>query len=256
MTHSVRLEVFEGPIDLLLHLITRRRVDIYEVPLATIAREYLAAIEELPELDLEGATGFLVVAASLLELKSARLLPSPAAAGEDGWLEERDLLLARLVKCATFREAGAWLAARLDEGDRLFGRAVTPEEPYAHLEPDALEAVSVVHLAAAAAAVLLAPAAPTVDVAHVAPITASVRDAVVDVAGTLEARGAVSFRDLCGAVADRIEVVVRFLALLELFKAGAIEISQAERFGDIRARWTGEATADDVMSTAEEYALE
>ena len=257
MTHSVKLEVFEGPIDLLLHLITRRRVDIYEVSLAAIAGEYLAAIEELPDLDLEAATGFLVVAASLLELKSARLLPSGGGGhADEGWLEERDLLLGRLVECATFREAGAWLAARLEEGDRLFGRTVEPEEPYARAEPDPLEGLCLEHIAAAAAGALLTPAPATVDVSHVAPITASVRQAVAEVAAALEGRGPLSFRELCGATRDRIEVVVRFLALLELFKAGAVDLSQAERFGDIRARWTGQTRSETVMQEAEEYALE
>src|ERR687892_741338 len=109
MPHEVKLEVFEGPIDLLLHLITRQRVDIYDVSIATITEEYVAALEQMEGIDLETATGFLVVAATLLELKSARLLPGRSADDYDGkLLEERDLLLARLIECATYRRAGQW----------------------------------------------------------------------------------------------------------------------------------------------------
>ena len=127
MAHEVRLEVFEGPIDLLLHLITRQRVDIYEVSIATITDEYLQALGAMEGLDLEAATGFLVVAATLLELKSARLLPAPDRDddGDLALLEERDLLLARLVECATFREAGAWLFAGLQRGTDFHPRDVT-----------------------------------------------------------------------------------------------------------------------------------
>ncbi len=115
MGYEVKLEVFEGPIDLLLHLITRQRVDIYEVSISTITEEYLRAVGALDDLDLEAATGFLVVAATLLELKSARLLPARDADDEEGGLlEARDMLLARLVELATFREAGAWLAVELE----------------------------------------------------------------------------------------------------------------------------------------------
>src|SRR5687767_14461181 len=110
MTYEVKLEVFEGPLDLLLHLITKQRVDIYEVSISTITDEYLRVLKGMGDFDLETATGFLIVAATLLELKSARLLPSVRWSEEDEkLLEERDLLLARLVECATYRDAGAWL---------------------------------------------------------------------------------------------------------------------------------------------------
>src|SRR5687767_12878133 len=131
MTYEVRLDVFEGPLDLLLHLITRQRVDIYDVSLATITEEYLAAMDAMGDLDLETATGFLVVAATLLELKSARLLPR---SGDDEaaskLLEERDLLLARLVECATFRDAGGWIATSLSAGAAFHGREVSLEERF------------------------------------------------------------------------------------------------------------------------------
>ena len=256
MTYEVRLDVFEGPIDLLLQLITRQRVDIYDVSLAEITEEYLTAIADLEGLDLETATGFLVVAATLLELKSARLLPSgQLGEGDAALLEERDLLLARLVECATYREAGAWIAAGLRRGEAFHGRAVTLEPRFLEIAPDLLANTSLHHIARAAGALLAPRPVVELDVSHVAPSTASVADAILEVAARLKGSSRVSFEELCGRSRPRMEVVVRFLALLELFKAGAIELEQATRFGDITAAWTGEADADEVVRTAEEYAV-
>jgi segregation and condensation protein A len=257
MTYEVNLEVFQGPIDLLLHLITRQRVDIYDVSLATISEEYLSALSRLDGVDLEVATGFLVVAATLLELKSARLLPSASGDESAGvLLEERDMLLARLVECATYRDAGAWIAAALHEGDDYHGRSAALEAPYLELAPDLIVNTTTAKLATAAAALLSPRAVPELDMSHVAPIRASVRDAIADIAGALQAGGALRFEDLCDPDHRRIDVVVRFLALLELFKAGAIDIEQSQRFGDIRATWTGEIDASEVAAEAEEYTLE
>jgi segregation and condensation protein A len=256
MAYEVKLEVFEGPLDLLLHLITRQRVDIYDVSLSSITEEYLAAMEALGEMDLETATGFLVVAATLLELKSARLLPRT---GDDEaaskLLEERDLLLARLVECATFRDAGAWIAGALRAGDAFHGREVSLEERFVDLAPDLLARVKLDHLGRAAAFVFTPRPVIQLDTSHVSPIRASVKDAISEMAATLESGKRVSFEELCGFQTERIEVVVRFLALLELFKAGAIELDQATRFGDITASWTGEVHVEDVMAEAEEYTV-
>ncbi|HEX2058590.1 MAG TPA: ScpA family protein [Actinomycetota bacterium] len=258
MAYEVKLEVFEGPIDLLLHLITRQRVDIYDVSLARITEEYLAAIAGLDHTDLETATGFLVVAATLLELKSARLLPGRSGDEEDGHLlEERDLLLARLVECSTFREAGAWIARGLEGGAAFHGRSAGLEERFVDLAPKVELKASRERLAALAAAALAPRPQPEVDVSHLAPIRASVRDAIVEVASLLRRRGGPApFRELCSGAAERIDVVVRFLALLELFKAGAVDLVQLERFGDIRATWTGEAQAEDVLAEADEYVID
>ncbi|HWC14003.1 MAG TPA: ScpA family protein [Actinomycetota bacterium] len=256
MAYEVKLEVFEGPLDLLLHLITRQRVDIYEVSLSTITDEYLRAMAAIDELDLETATGFLVVAATLLELKSARLLPQRAGdEATSSLLEERDLLLARLVECATFREAGAWLAAGLREGARFHGREVALEDRFVDMAPDLLARIAPDHLAAAAARVFAPKPVIEWDTSHVSPIRASVADAIAELAETLKARERVSFGALCGRGTERIEVVVRFLALLELFKAGAVELDQADRFGDITALWTGEVDADEVLQEADEYSV-
>lgn len=258
MAYEVKLEVFEGPIDLLLHLITRQRVDIYDVSLARITEEYLAAISGIEGADLETATGFLVVAATLLELKSARLLPGRRDDEEETHLlEERDLLLARLVECSTFREAGAWLARGLEAGAAAHGRSVGLEEPFVDLAPKVVLKTTPERLGALGAEALAPKPEPEVDVSHVAPIRVTVRDAIVEVAALLRGRDApAGFRELCAGAAERIDVVVRFLALLELFKAGAVDLVQVDRFGDIRASWTGGADAEDVLAEADEYVID
>ena len=258
MAYEVKLEVFEGPIDLLLHLITRQRVDIYEVSLARITEEYLAAISDLDQADLETATAFLVVAATLLELKSARLLPGRSGDEEDTHLlEERDLLLARLVECSTFREAGAWLARGLEAGSAAHGRSVGLEERFLGLAPKVVLKTTPERIAALAAAALAPRPEPHVELSHVAPIRVTVRDAIVEVAAFLRGRDApAAFRELCSGAAERIDVVVRFLALLELFKAGAVDLVQVDRFGDIRATWTGAAEAEEVLAEADEYMID
>lgn len=256
MAYEVKLDVFEGPLDLLLNLISRQRVDIYDVPLATITDEYLAAISRMDHLDLEATTGFLVVAATLIELKSLRLLPARGEGDLDPlFLEERDLLLARLVECATFREAGMWIKSGLELGASWHGRSVGLEPRFVDLAPDLLARISVDEIAEAAARVLAPVPVLTLDTSHIAPIRASVRDAVVLLAERLESASSASFEELCRDAGERMEVIVRFLALLELFKAGAVEVAQPTRFGDITATWTGEASAEDALLDAEEYAL-
>ena len=255
MTHTVSLDVFEGPIDLLLHLITRRRVDIYDVSLAGITDEYLAAMSAADRLDLESATGFLIVAATLLELKSARLLPRRDEGDADSQLlEERDRLLARLVECATYRAAGAWMGAGLAEGSAFHPRTAGLEPQFAGLMPDVLAPLELDDIARAAGSALAPKPQPQLDVSHLAPIRVSVRAAILDLSGRLAGGGPQSFASLCGDRRERIEIVVRFLALLELFKAGAVELDQAERFGDISARWTGEVEPGAVVEEAGEYA--
>lgn len=255
MTYEVKLESFEGPIDLLLHLIARQRVDIYEVSLKTITRDFIAAVAERNRLDLESTTGFLVVAATLLELKSARLLPRPDASPLDDCLvEERDVLLSRLVECATYRAAGAHLGRLLNAGTAFYPATPALGEVTTDLSPDPLADVSAREVAMAAARALRETPSPPLDTSHITPITASVREAFVEVAALLKGRGEATFAELSVHCSDRIEVIVNFLALLELFKAGVVEVLQAERFGDIRARWIGEGDVEVIAAEVEEYA--
>jgi segregation and condensation protein A len=256
VTLEVKLDAFEGPIELLLHLITRQRVSIYDVSISTITEEYLAAVDGLEELDLDTATGFLVIAATLLELKSLRLLPERSHDGVDPTLlEERDALLAKLVEVSTFREAGAWLGSRLSAGEGFVGRSVALEDQFAALEPDPLDRLKVTDLASAAGRLLLERPVPQLDISHITPIRASVKEAIGELAEALQRDGAGTFAELCRQAHSRIDVVVRFLALLELFKAGAVELGQAGRFGDITASWTGEVDLGLLLEEVDEYGV-
>lgn len=254
MTHEVKLDVFEGPIDLLLHLITKQRVDIYDVSIATITEEYLAAIRAWDDLDLEAVTGFLVVAATLLELKSLRLLPTRRLEDlDDSLLEARDLLLARLVECATYREAGSFIRAGLARGERYFARTAGIEDRFVDLAPDLLAGVTPERLASTAALSLAPKPLPELDTSHVAPIRVSVRDAIVELSERLAGGRALSFSQLCDGGEERVEVIVRFLAVLELFKANAVTLDQVDRWGEIVVAWTGETSVEAALEDAEEY---
>jgi segregation and condensation protein A len=257
MAYQVKLDVFEGPIDLLLQLITRQRVEIYDVSLASITQEYLQVVGEMESIDLEIATGFLLVAATLLELKSIRLLPAAAGEGVDlELLEERDLLLSRLIECSTFREAGAWISAAFEKGADLHPRTVTLEPQFLDLAPDLLHSVSSAKLAKAAARALEVKPVPQLDTSHLTPIRVSVRDAISEVSDRLQSSGRMSFEEICSGTDDKMAVIVRFLALLELVKSGAILLEQAHRFGTILAQWTGEIAPDVIKENIDEYSLD
>src|SRR6266545_1749601 len=228
MDYMVRTEVFEGPFDLLLHLIARQQVDIWQVSLSKITEEYLAEIKRMRELNLEVATEFLVVAATLLELKAARLLPSPD--GEDDEVEA--LFGARFAQQAAFlpRRAG---------GEELLER----------IAPSLLTGVRPEDLARLAAAAFTPVPVPQVRTDHIAPVRLTVSEAVAELAGRLRDRGETTFEALLGRNVPPIEVVINLLALLELYKRSLIELEQTATFGAITVRWTGHAGAetDDLM---------
>ncbi len=240
MAYDVTTPVFEGPFDILLHLILREQVDIYEVSLATIVTAYLAEVEKLADIDLDLATEFLLIAATLVELKARRLLPGRAEIDLDDDLalwEERDLLLARLLECKTFKDVAEIFAGLADEADRVFGRAVGPDERFAALVPDLLEGVAPRHVRSAFVRAITPKPVPVVDLSHVSAVRASVSDALTELLDELPRVGHISFRRLTDGLIDRIEVIVRFLALLELYKQGLVELDQAQRFGDIDIVW-------------------
>jgi segregation and condensation protein A len=239
MPYEVSTPVYEGPFDLLLHLILREEVELWEVSLAGIVDAYLTELEGLGTLDLDVATEFLLIAATLVELKARRLLPGLEDAELDEELlrfEERDLLLARLLECKTFKDAAAAFDARIRRAQRSVPRRAGPEEPYRFLEPDPLERVRPVALRAAALRVFTAVPAVVVDTEHIAPVRASVRDAVDTVLRLLPESEPMSFRVLAAGVPSRLEFVVRFLAVLELYKQGVVDLSQFTNFGELLVR--------------------
>ena len=242
MSVDVTTEVYTGPFDLLLQLILSEEVDIYEIHLAHIVDAYLAELERLQALDLDLATEFLLIAATLVELKTRRLLPGRADIDLDEefalW-EERDLLLARLLECKTFKDVASVFSRLSEEADRSFARTVGPDDRYAALTPDLLEGTSVQRLRNAAIRALTPAPAPVVDLHHVNPIRITVADAVAELVDELPRVGRIGFRRLTSDLVERIEVIVRFLAVLELFKQGVVELDQAEQFGEIEITWTG-----------------
>jgi segregation and condensation protein A len=255
MAYAVSTTVFEGPFDLLLHLILKQEVDLWEISLSRIVDEYLAELERMETVDLEVTTEFLLIAATLVDLKARRLLPSLEDVELDEELlrfEERDLLLARLLECKTFKDAAHALDSLVRRADRSLPRRAGPEEPFASLSPDPLERVAPSRLLAVAMRALAAKPEPTVEVEHIAPIRASVRDAVQTVLAALPRRQAVTFRQLVTDAPDRLETIVRFLAVLELYKQGVIDLEQFDTFGELRVRRLLEGeTPLDATSLAE-----
>ena len=242
MAFEVQTETFSGPFDLLLHLILRDEVDLYEISLAEIVDAYLAEIERIDLCDLEVATEFLLIAATLVELKCRRLLPVDANVDLDeelGLWEERDLLLSRLLECKTFKDASKMIDQLAQHAALSMPRRVGLEDRFIDLSPDLLSGVRPDDLRRAFLRIASARPLPQVSLRHVTIITASVNDAIATMLDELPTCGPTTFRRLVGGLTDRIEVVVRFLAVLELFKQGMVEIDQSGVFGDLIIRWTG-----------------
>ena len=183
MSTDVVTPVYEGPFDMLLQLILRDQVDIYEVSLSTIVDAYLTELDKMRDLDLDVATSFLLIAATLVELKARRLLPNMADMDIDEefalW-EERDLLLARLLEAKTFKDVATVFARLAEDADCSFPRLVGPDERFADVMPDMLEGTSLTRLRNAAISALTPRPIPTVDLFHVNPITTTVADAVAE----------------------------------------------------------------------------
>jgi len=254
--YEVSTPVFEGPFDLLLHLILREEVDLWEISLARIVDAFCAEVARMERLDLEVTTEFLLIAATLVELKARRLLPGRDDVDLDEELmrfEERDFLLARLLECKTFQDAAKVLHERIVAASRSYARTIGPEEPFRSLAPDPLERLPLDALVRAANKGLAPKLVTEVQTDHVAPIRASVRDAIETVLRLLPERGEVGFRELTYGVGERLEVIVRFLAVLELFKQGIVDLDQAGSFAElvVRPLAEGERVSLDLTSLEE-----
>jgi segregation and condensation protein A len=210
--------------------------------LSSVVDRYLIEIEQIQALDLDVATEFLLIAATLVELKAKRLLPGDDDIDLDEELalwEERDLLLARLLECKTFKDAALALAVLAEDAGRSYPRTAGLEERYLALAPDLLAGVTPEHLHAAFLRATAPKPVPRVELEHVAPIRASVTDAVEELLDELPRIGRISFRRLTGSLVEKLEVVIRFLAVLELFKQGLVELDQATNFGELTISWIG-----------------
>jgi segregation and condensation protein A len=237
--YEVRTPVFEGPFDLLLHLITSQQVDLYEVRISHIVDAFLAEVERMEALDLEVATEFALIAATLIELKCRRLLPGRDDVEVDEELavwEERDLLLARLLECKTFKDAASVLVELTNEASRSLPRTVGPDERFVGLTPDVLAGVGPEQVRDAFLSAVAARPRPRVDLAHVQPARVSVGEAVAELIEELPTLGPVTFRGLTADL-PLPDVIVRFLALLELYKQGRVDLDQGDHFGDLNVAW-------------------
>jgi len=235
MPYQVKLEAFEGPFDLLLSLIARHKVNIYDIPVAQIAEEYLAYLDEMRQLDLEIASEFVLVAATLLEIKSAGLLPQPPRMEEEDTLtafEQRQLLIGRLIEYRKFKNAGVALGSRLKTEAHYFTRRAALEPRFDELLPDFLAGIDLHEFGVLMSGLLDRERIRLIDSTHIATIKISVEAKLEEVVELLGKARRLSFNDLTKDN-RRADLVATFLALLELYKRGMIDIRQGAIFGDI-----------------------
>ncbi len=252
---SVHLDVFEGPFDLLLGLIAKHKLDITEVALSAVTVEFIAHVKEL-EPDLERTTQFLVVAATLLDLKTARLLPHADVEDEQDMalLEARDLLFARLLQYRAFKRIATVLDERLAAESHRHPRVVELDERFARLLPEVVLSVGPDDLARLAARALAPKPAPVVSLEHLHGPQVSVREQAAVVASRLRRNGSTTFRLLVADAPDTPTTVARFLALLELFREGAVGFDQLDPLGELQLRWMGGDAELDVGAEFDEGA--
>jgi segregation and condensation protein A len=235
----VHLDVFDGPFDLLLSLIAKRRLDVTLVAISQVTDDFLAHLRTRPDdWDLDQASEFLVVAATLLDLKVARLLPSAEVDEEDlALLEARDLLFARLLQYRAYKEVAGLFADQMQQAARRFPRAVGLDQRFLELLPTVELGVDAGEFALLAARACAPRPLPVVDVGHIHSPVVSVREQSVILATRLRQLGAATFRSLVADCPDTMTVVGRFLALLELYREGAVAFDQVAAFGELHVRW-------------------
>jgi segregation and condensation protein A len=251
---SVSLKNFDGPFDLLLQLISRHKMDITEVAIATVTDEFIAYIKALEATDegwkLDHATEFLVVAATLLDLKAARLLPSGEIDDEEdlALLEARDLLFARLLQYRAFKEIAVILETRIEIQERTFPRSVALDPIFASLLPEVLIGVTPERFAAIANRVLTPKTAPTLSTVHLHLAMVSVAAEAKLVIAQLRRQKTSTFRSLVADATSTLVVVARFLALLELYREGQIRFEQVVALGELQVTWTGSESGEVKVS--------
>ncbi|MCA1222599.1 segregation/condensation protein A [Streptomyces sp. 8L] len=246
---TVRLVNFEGPFDLLLQLISKHKLDVTEVALSTVTDEFMAHIRAMgPDWDLDQTTEFLVVAATLLDLKAARLLPAAEVEDEAdlALLEARDLLFARLLQYRAYKEVAAVFAGRLDAEARRYPRTVGLEPGLAELLPDVVIRIGPEGFARLAVKAMQPKPEPQVYVDHIHAPLVSVQEQARLVVALLRERGRATFQELTDDTDDTLTVVARFLALLELYRARAVGLDQEEALGALVVHWTGGQDAEDL----------
>ncbi|MFG6401013.1 segregation and condensation protein A [Microbacterium sp. P04] len=247
----VSLSVFDGPFDLLLTLISKHELDITEVSLSRVTDEFIAYLRALgPDGDLDEASEFLVVAATLLDMKVAGLLPQGELVDAESvaLLEARDLLFARLLQYRAFKEASGWFASRLQGEDRRHVRAVRLDEKYRAAVPELVWTLSLEDFAALAVLAFSPREIPTVGLDHLHAPLVSIREQAAVVVTLLRSAGTLTFRDLIAGVAQPGVVVARFLSVLELYRHAALTFEQLEPLGELTLRWSAERWSDENLA--------
>ncbi|MEU8088964.1 segregation/condensation protein A [Micromonospora sp. NPDC049101] len=253
---TVRLANFTGPFDLLLQLIGKHKLDVTEVALHTVTDEFIAYIRAMgDDWDLDEASEFLLIAATLLDLKAARLLPSAEVEDEAdlALLEARDLLFARLLQYKAYKEAAAHIAELEAVGGRRYPRAVSLEARYADALPDLVLGIGPQRLLKLAVKAMTPKPVPEVSIAHVHMVRVSVREHAAILTARLRRAGTATFSLLCADCEATLEVVARFLALLELYREGLVSFVQEQALEELTVRWTGPADGDTELHV-DEYA--
>lgn len=254
---SVHLEVFDGPFDLLLQLIAKHKLDITEVALGVVTDDFIAHIRNLEQEGegwlLDQATEFLVVAATLLDLKAARLLPSGEVDDEAdlALLEARDLLFARLLQYRAFKQIADIFQAKIEEGEKSFPRTVALEAHLAELLPEVVLGVSPDRFAALAERALTPRTDPTLSVQHLHLPLVSVAEQALEIAALLKERRVLTFRGLTEGETNRFVLIARFLGLLELYREGAVRFQQMVSFGELSVEWI--APEDRILTISDEF---
>jgi segregation and condensation protein A len=254
---EVHLDNFEGPFDLLLGLISKHKLDITEIALASVTDEFIAHIRRAQEADtdwdLGQASEFLLVAATLLDIKAARLLPQSAATDDDDFalIEARDLLFARLLQYRAFKDIARAFADQMATAGKMTARQAGLEPQFASLLPELVMGITPEQLAMVAARALTPKVPPTVGLEHLHVAQVSVREQAALLVDRLRRDRMATFRDLVADADETIVIVARFLALLELFKEGAIAFEQPEALGALTVRWTGSDAGE--VDVSEEF---
>ena len=248
---SLSVGEFSGPFDVLLDLIGKHELDITEIALSVVTEEFIAYVRTLDGAgQLDEASEFLVVAATLLDLKIASLLPQGELvdAEDVALLEARDLLFARLLQYRAFKEAAAWFGGRIEAESTRHYRSVRLEEQYRRQHPELVWTLSVADFAALAALAFAPREIPSVGLDHLHAPLVSIREQAAHVVAVLRGGEPVSFRQLIAGVEQKGVIVARFLAVLELYRHGAIGFEQLEPLGELTLRWTAEHFSEDSLA--------
>jgi len=260
MSYEIATDVYQGPFELLLQLIMSDDVDIWEVQLSSIIEAFLAESESLQsdKIDLEVATEFLLIASTLIEIKVKRLLPKPENVDLDEeflQFEYRDLLLARLLECKTFKDVAQMFEKLMSKAALSRAKSTPVEEPFFSMAPDPLQSTPPEKLKLAFMKVFTAPEKPEVSVVHLHDSTISVRDAVVELMERLNVGSKKSFKSLMANAPSKMHIVVSFLAVLELYKQGFIDIGagDSDAIGDIDIELLETRDVDDIRVNEDDW---